>query len=223
MTNDLCVIFDMDGVILDTETTVTQCWVDAAKEIGLDPDVIRKASLDAIGMNEKTTRELFDARFRDVDFYTFDHTREVERVYFERAAKDGIPTKPGAKELLEWLHISGASVGLATSTRKSNATKELEAVSLLSYFHEMVCGDMIRVGKPDPEIYLLCAKKLGRNPSNVYAIEDSYNGIKSAHAAGMRVIMVPDCLPPTKETDAMCIATLPSLYEVKEFLLKKIL
>lgn len=208
----------MDGVLLDTESTVTECWVKAALDLGLDDNLIRKASIAAIGMNLPRTKELFCEMFCDTPSFDFDKVREVERAHFIDMAKTGIPVKKGAKELLSFLKENNAIIGLASSTYLENVTNELKAVGLFDYFDELVCGDMVKNGKPDPEIYLSCAKKLGIDIKDTYVIEDSYNGIKSAHSAGARVIMVPDCLPPTDETDKMCIATLPSLNEVIDYL-----
>lgn len=215
----LSVIFDMDGVILDTETTVTKCWIAAAIQLGMDVEAVKQASLDVIGKNQASIIELYDSRFSSVEGYSFDKLFKIERTFFEAEARRGIPVKEGARELLQWLKDQNATVGLASSSALKNVTEELEAVGLLDYFQELICGDMVSNGKPDPEIYLKCASKLGVEPSDTFVFEDSYNGIKSAHTAGMRTIMVPDCLPPTEETDKMVIATIKSLSVAKEFII----
>ena len=107
---------------------------------------------------------------------------------------------------------------VASSTRRELVTRELKEGGLLSYFDEIVCGDMVKRSKPEPDIYLEACRRLQERSEDCYAIEDSYNGIRSAKRAGMHPIMVPDQAAPTEEMEELADCILTSLYEVQQYI-----
>ena len=140
------------------------------------------------------------------------------RAYFLEAIEDGIPLKPGIREILEYLHGNGFKVGLASSTRRAVVLDELEKSELTDYFDVIIGGDLLKKSKPEPDIYLMACHELAVDPKNAYAIEDSYNGIRAAYAAGMKPIMVPDLMPPTKEMEEKSVVICKDLLEAMKFI-----
>ena len=131
--------------------------------------------------------------------------------------ENGMPVKTGTRELLTWLRENLWKVGLATSTRKVSVMHHLEMTGLTEMFDEIVTGDMVEKGKPDPEIYLTACEKLGTRPEETYAVEDSRNGLVSAHSAGMMAILVPDTTVPTEEMLSIAYRKEESLLDVMEY------
>lgn len=210
------VIFDMDGVIFDSERAYIAAYKKLAPKYGLnDFEVIHKACMDSIGANRQKTKEIF---FSYVG-HEFDYLAYREDVQVELNKNDYI-IKPGVFEIFDWLKEIGAKIALASSTREVSVRKSLGKADLVKYFDQIVCGDMVSHSKPHPEIFLKAAEKLGVEPENCYVIEDSFNGIRAAHAAGMHPIMVPDILQPDEEIRGLAEVVLPSLFEVKEYLSK---
>lgn len=125
---------------------------------------------------------------------------------------------PGAESLLRWLKESGWILGLASSTRSATVMKHLEQAGFSEYFSTVVTGDMVENSKPQPDIYLLACRELGVRPEEAYAIEDSPNGIRSAHAAGMRPLMVPDMIAPDEEMMRLSFRIFDDLTQVLEYL-----
>ena len=123
-------------------------------------------------------------------------------------------------EILDFLKSQGKTIALASSTRKETVTKELQWAGLLDYFDLLVCGDMIKNSKPAPDIFLQACEKLGITTDEAYVIEDSYNGIRAAHNASIRSIMVPDMLKPDAEMEEKAEMILPSLLDVIEYLMQ---
>ena len=130
-----------------------------------------------------------------------------------------MPLKPGARELLHHLREENWGIGLASSTRRVLVQSQLEGVGLWHYFDQVVTGDQLERSKPAPDIYLMACRALGVAPEAAWAVEDSYNGIRSSAAAGMRPIMVPDLLPPTPEMRQLSHIILPDLTAVEDYLL----
>ena len=147
---------------------------------------------------------------------------EIDSVVKGLVEKSGMPIKNGAVEILEYLKSIGFTVGLASSTKYDKIIAHLEGAGLKKYFSVIMGGDMISHSKPDPEIYLKACERLGVNPKNAVAIEDSQNGIRSAFGAGMMPLMVPDLIEPTDEILAMTYGKFENLFEVMEFLKENI-
>lgn len=217
------VIFDMDGVIVDTERVYRSGHLHAAKLLGLPEEMMREASERVAGVTAELERQIMEKIFASFPQYDYEEAFHICREYFNNAVEAGeIELKPGAEQILRTLKDKGVPVGLASSSSRELIEKVLERHDVLRYFDVAVSGDMVRRGKPDPEIFLLCAAKLGISREDyckTFVIEDSYNGIRAAYAAGMRAVMVPDLLPPTEEMYAKA-TVLPSLAEVEKRLLE---
>lgn len=211
------VIFDMDGVIFDSERAYIAAYKKLAPKYGLnDFEVIHRACMDSIGANRQKTKEIFFAYVG----HEFDYLAYREDVQAELNKNDYV-IKPGVYEIFDWLREIGAKIALASSTREVSVRKSLGKADLVKYFDQIVCGDMVSHSKPHPEIFLKAAEKLQVAPETCYVIEDSFNGIRAAHAAGMHPIMVPDILQPDEEIRGLAEVILPSLFEVKEYLEKQ--
>ena len=212
------VIFDMDGVIFDSETLVFQCWNVVAEKYGIKN--VEEVCIQCLGMNAIEARERF-LNYYGRDFPYDEYKREMAELFHKRAAEGGLELKPGVEELLTFLKEHHYKTAVASSTRKAVVETQLTAAGIIHYFDRIVCGDMVEKSKPEPDIYLTAAKKIGIDPSRCYAIEDSYNGIRSAHSAGMDVIMVPDMLPANREMEEICCNILDSLSQVVTLLQDK--
>ena len=208
------VVFDMDGVIFDSESLVIRMWERVAKEHGVDGVV--EVCRQCFGTNAEATKRIFLDHYGE-DFPYDEYKAEMSALFHQEAAGGKLPQKPGVRELLEYLKKNGVAVGLASSTREAVVRKELEEGGFLPYFDVLVCGDMVSRSKPFPDIYLEACARLGFAPVDCCAIEDSYNGIRAAKAAGMRPIMVPDLAEPTEEMREKAECILPSLLEVEKY------
>lgn len=209
------VIFDMDGVIFDSEQLVIKCWKVVADKYGIRDieDTCRKC----LGLNKDATRELMLGVY-GADFPYDEYKAEMSALFHEQAAGGRLPMKPGVVELLQALRKNGRKLALASSTRKAVVEQELREAGILSYFDRVVCGDMVSRSKPEPDIYLEACRQLHVLPEQAYAIEDSYNGIRSAYVAGLHPIMVPDLAPVTEEMQELSDVILDSLTEVEKYL-----
>lgn len=209
------VIFDMDGVLIDSERLLLACWTEVAGKHHLHG--IREAVLATTGVTRKETEQYFFDRFgRDFPYRQL--RAEVSGLFHAAAARGQLTVKPGAHEILSALEKAGVRLALASSTRRKTVEQELAEAGLLPFFEKLICGDMIRRSKPAPDIYLAASEALDIHPDRAYAIEDSYNGIRSCSAAGMHPIMVPDLLQPDEEIAALTEFIAPSLAEAQHYL-----
>lgn len=209
------VVFDMDGVIFDSERLVLECWKEIAQEKGMTnmDEVFRKC----IGTNMVKTKEIL-LEYYGEDFL-FDAFRKEASILFHSRYDNGrLPMKTGIKELLIYLKEQGVKIGLASSTRYEVVRQELQDAGILSYFKSLTCGDMVKQSKPEPEIFLKACESLSVKPEEAIAIEDSFNGIRSAYRAGMLAIMVPDMIAPNEEMKQLAGKIFNDLLEVKEWL-----
>ena len=205
------VIFDMDGVIFDSERAYIDAYQKLAQKYGLGD--VEQACIDSIGVTRELTRQIFFAYVG----HEFDYDKYREEIQVELEKKP-FELKPGVYEIFDWLKENDACVALASSTRQTHVFPMLDGADLKKYFDAIVCGDMVSHSKPHPEIFLTAAERLGAKPEDCYVIEDSYNGIRAAHAAGMHPIMVPDIIQPDEEIKGLAEVVLPSLNEVQEYL-----
>lgn len=213
------VVFDMDGVIFDSEQLVIDCWMQIADQYGYDREGVRECCLKSLGTTTAATGAIFRERFGE-DFPFFDRQKDLSRIFHEQADGGKLPQKEGIRELLEALKKAGLKLAVASSTRKAVVEQELRDGGLRDFFDEVIGGDMLKRSKPAPDIYLMACEAIGVDPAEAYAVEDSYNGIRSAKAAGMRPLMVPDLAPPTEEMHKLSEAVLPSRDAVREYLRK---
>jgi HAD superfamily hydrolase (TIGR01509 family) len=212
------VIFDMDGIIFDSERVTMNCWLELASKYGIKN--IEQPYLACIGTNMAKTKEIMLAAYGD-DFPYDTYAKEASRMYHDKYDGGRLPMKKGVVELLKYLKKAGKKIALASSTRSETVIAQLKDADILDFFDAVLCGDMVERSKPAPDIFLRACQKLGTQPERTYGIEDSYNGIKALHAGKLRPIMVPDLLPCNEEMQEMTEAVLDSLLNVMEYLEKK--
>ena len=216
------VIFDMDGVIVDSEAVYTAGYLHAAEQYDLPVEDMRAAIGRATGVTDKMERAIMIGTFGHLPQFSMDKTYKACRDYFNNIVETGqMKLKPGAAEILRFLNDNKIPTGLASSSPRAVIEKVLKPHGVLQYFDAIVSGDMVERGKPDPEIFLKCAAQLGvpeSKYSEIFVIEDSHNGIRAARAAGMKPIMVPDLLPATDEMRRLSAAVLASLTDVIEWM-----
>ncbi|MBR5641444.1 MAG: HAD family phosphatase [Firmicutes bacterium] len=215
-------IFDMDGLLLDTERLIVDAWDKLAQEEGLDRGQIRRTCIACIGINlqavEQVVREMLGE-----DFPYWTYRAEIHRRITEELKGGPMPVKKGAFELLEYLKRTGMPAVVASSSPKAVVEVELKDAGLLPYFENISGGEDAARSKPAPDLFLKAAASIDVPPENCLVLEDSYNGIRAAHAAGMMSVMVPDLLPPTEEMAQLYTALAPDLGAVAEMLLETFL
>ena len=208
------VVFDMDGVLFDTERLCQDSWIEVANRRGLpDMEIIFPK---CIGRNANDSRQIvLEAYGADFDYEVF--RREASDWFWKYLEENGLPVKEGVRELLNWLKEQGWRIGLASSTRRSSVISHLEQAGIKDFFEEIITGDMVEHSKPLPDIYLLACRKLMVDPAETYAIEDSPNGIRSAYRAGMKPIMVPDLLSPDGAMEQLSTCIFSGLLDVLDY------
>ncbi len=205
------VVFDMDGVIFDSERATMECWIELADKYGVSD--IRETYLACTGTNNARTKEIVLEAFGR-DFPYDEYAGEASLLYHSRYDGGRLPMKSGVFEILDHLKQKGKKIALASSTRRETVVNQLRDAGILEYFHEVVTGDMVTKSKPEPDIFLLACEKIGVAPERAFAIEDSYNGIRAAFRGGLRPIMVPDLLPADAEMRETAEAVLENLEAV---------
>ena len=191
------VIFDMDGVLIDTERHLFDCWQQAAKEYGY-----RLTKEQLLGIRSLAA-EFAIPHFRELMGEQFDYNairnrrKELMSAYI---AEHGIDKKPCVDELLDYLHANGYKTAVATATDPERAKQYLSSIGIYEKFDKVVCATTVAHGKPMPDVYLYVCEQIGEQPEHCLAIEDSDNGALSAHRAGCPVVMVPDLAGPLPET-----------------------
>ena len=203
------VIFDMDGVISDSEAVYLAGYLHAASLYGLPEKDMREAVVKATGVTDENERRIMTETFRYLPQFDLEKTYRACREYFADVVESGrMDLKPGAAQILRCLRERGVPVGLASSSPRRMIEKVLGPHRVMQYFDTIVSGDVVERGKPDPEIFLRCAAQMGIPESKyteICVIEDSYNG-------------VPDQLPPTQEMREKAAVILPSLFDVMEWI-----
>jgi HAD superfamily hydrolase (TIGR01509 family) len=203
------VVFDMDGLMLDSERLVRTLWQEVMARRGYALTDAIHATL--IGRREPESDALLRAHF-GAEFPLAEIRSEVQQSWYRRVHEHGIPRKPGLDPLLDFLEAGGIPKAIATSTARTQALICLG--TLFGRFHATVCGDEVHEGKPAPDIYLRAAERLEVSPGDCLALEDSIAGVTAAERAGMTVIMVPDLIPPPEHVRHVS----PSLVEVVAWL-----
>lgn len=207
------VVFDVDGVLFDTERLGWSNWQAVGQEMGWPQAGDRY--LDVVGQNRADIRrkltEFFGPQFPVQEFMLTCSQRGQERI-----EREGVPLKSGVREILSALQKAGIPLALATSTGADRTQRRLELTGLGPFFRSVITGDLVEHSKPHPEIYEIACRSLGTDPARTLAVEDSRNGILSAHAAGMAVAMVPDLIPPTPELEALLWGRFDNLSQLQE-------
>lgn len=200
-------LFDMDGLLFDTERIGRDGWHAAARTLGIAiPETVIAAMR---GTGTDTCRALFNAAIPG-DHYDEAHALRL-RYADEVIRRDGLPVKPGVPQLLDWLGARGIPAVLATSTRRQTALDYLAMAGVADRFAAAVFGPEVARPKPAPDIFLAAAAAVQADPAACVVLEDSPNGLKAARAAGCRAIVVPDLTPaPPREADLWdaCVPTL---------------
>ena len=193
-------IFDMDGLLLDSERIALKTFLAACESAGFVPQ--SSVYLNCIGCNAEKSREILLNGYGP-NFPYEEVMSHWDKNYAEQAFLKKVPLKPGVNNLLASIAAHGLPMAVATSTALDKATLKLKNAHILHYFKFIVAGDQVRQSKPHPEIYLKAAEKLEIRPEHCLALEDSDNGVKAAFAAGMTVFQVPDLVAPADEVKAL--------------------
>lgn len=209
------VIFDMDGVLIDSERISFQCFQEVFKEYNYKID--EKFYLKVIGRNVKSIKEIMEEEY-GADFPFDIIYRKKADLAHEITDKNGVIVKPGVHELLDYLNEENYKIAVASSTRKERVLQLLEEAKIKDKVNYIIGGDQVENSKPNPEIFLKAAKGLEVKPENCLVIEDSDAGITAAHAAKMVGIHVPDMKSLEEDTKALAYKICESLFEVKEYL-----
>jgi len=211
------VVFDMDGVIFDSEKLYRRHWKITGKEYGIDDDEMNELCNLIAGATKNHNERLMKTHFgEDFDYETF--RRKTMTRMDEDISRNGLDLKPGVLELFQYLKENGYKIGLATSTQQERAQSNLKNAGILDVFDKIVYGGSVPNGKPAPDIYLKACEELGVKPSEAIGIEDSINGVKSSSSAGLYTIMVVDLIEPTEEIRLLAQQIYNSLFDVIDFL-----
>lgn len=205
------VLFDMDGLVLDTEKLYTRFWQEAACACGYP--MTKEQALGMRSLNRGAGLAKMQSYFGPEVDYDFIRQKRIE-LMDAFVEKEGVTLKPGIHELLAFLKGRGIKTAIATSSPIERTVLYLTSVGLQDSFDELVSGYMVEKGKPEPDIYLYAAKKLGAEPCNCMVLEDSPAGILAAHRAGCVPVMIPDQDEPDEETMKLLYAKADSLTAV---------
>lgn len=214
------VVFDMDGVIFDSEKVYRKHWMITGAEYKIKEGLMKSLCNQMAGATRERNEKLMKSHFgEDFDYNLF---REKTMNRMDRdILENGLELKPGVTELFRYLKEHNIKIGLATSTQRERAEHNLKNAGILENFDDIVYGGIVANGKPAPDIYLKACENLGVNPDEAIGIEDSINGVKSSAAAGLYTIMVVDLIEPTEEIKPLADQIYDSLFEVIDFLEKE--
>lgn len=205
------IVFDMDGLLFDSERIVQRSWEEAGNQLGLEH--MGETIYHTLGMNLAGRNHYFRNTIAK-DFPCEEFAKQARIWFYKIVNEEGLPMKNGARKLLEYGKVNGYRMAIATSSRKEYALKNLKAAKIYDFFDAGVFGDMVQHAKPDPEIYLKACDSIGAYPANCIALEDAPAGIRAAYAAGMKPIMIPDLVAPTPEIEALLYETCDTLLGV---------
>ena len=217
------IIFDMDGVLIDSERQSNEGWLWAAEQLGVDMPMWLIDSFK--GAPAELCCKFFDDYYKGaIDYWEAKELR-TQHVYKIRET-EGIPVKKGVKDIFEYIRNNGLKSAVATSTRRESAEKTLHEIGVWDYLDAVVYGDEVEHGKPEPDIFLRAAKAIGISPSEAVVVEDSINGIKAGYAADMRVVHIPDTIAiddDIRKLTYMVCADLNGLIDVVESINKPVI
>ncbi|WP_314402936.1 HAD family hydrolase [Stenotrophomonas rhizophila] len=208
------VIFDMDGLMIDSERVSVACWAQAAHELALP--LADDFWLRFVGLGDRDCERLL---LQHIDAGQVPALFARCHDLYEARTQEGLPLRPGILDLLQLLHDHGIARAVATSTRQPRASRKLAAAGLLPFFEVVVTSSDVAHPKPAPDIYLLAAQKLGKDPARCLALEDSPAGIRAAVGAGMTAIQVPDLVHPDDDLRALGHRIVDSLADAHTLLL----
>ena len=211
------VLFDMDGVIFDTERVYLDHWIKIFEKYGYE--MKKEIYVSVMGRGRDNVMKTF--------LKIYGENLPIEEMYKEKdkllvqAIEDGqVPMKPGAKEILNFLKENNFKIALATSAKRDRMMMQLKMGKIENEFDAIVCGDDITNSKPDPEIFLKAAQKLSVNPENCVVVEDSPSGIKAAYGAQMMGLHVEDLKEADEEMLKHCHKSFKNLFKIKDYLIE---
>ena len=211
------VIFDMDGLILDTEKLLVKYWIQAANEAGFP--MKREHALNIRSLARKFAIPYLQGIFGEEFDYVKIRSRRME-LMTEHLKTNRLETKAGLLELLDFLRENHIPAAIATATDYQRTEAYLTEVGVFDRFDRIVCATMVESGKPKPDIYIYAAQQLGFSPSECMALEDSPNGVRSASSAGCVTVMVPDLTQPDEELNRLIFAKADNLADVPDIIKK---
>ncbi|MFZ2361205.1 MAG: HAD family phosphatase [Anaerolineae bacterium] len=212
------VLFDMDGLMFDTERLILRAWQRAMADFGYAGS--EEVFLASVGTTVESTNRLLRAAYGP-DFALEATNERTGEYIWQEVDAHGPPLKPGLLALLDYLEAIGIPKAVASSSERATIDRLLAAAGLAQRFAASAAGDEVARGKPAPDIFLLAAQRLGVEPARCLVLEDSNPGAQAAHAAGMAVIVVPDLTPPSAEAAALAAAILPDLHAVQTWLAQR--
>lgn len=210
-------VFDMDGTLLDTERQYIDGYIELAKEWGLD--LPPELPYECMGLPREKVRQKY-AEYYGEDFEFENFRNEMMERLHKVWESDGIPVKPGVKELLEYCREMKIPCAVATSTSRESAVPMLKKTGLFDYFASVVCGDEIKNGKPNPDIFLEGARRIGVPPEKCGGAEDSRSGICAVHRANMTAFFMIDVLQPDAEIEETADYICTDMYKVLDIVEK---
>lgn len=204
-------IFDMDGLLFDTERIFRDSWTAMAQRFGQVPDPRFPAAV--AGTSGEGMRDVIRRYYPAVDPYAFQsgciaHAAELLR--------QDLPEKPGIRQILAFFQSQGTRLAVASSSGREMILDNLRRAGIDACFDAVVSGDQVSRGKPEPDIFLLAARQLDCPPEDCYVFEDGINGARAGIAAGCATVMIPDLFPPTEDLRTGCAGIFSSLLEAKE-------
>ena len=205
-------IFDMDGTLFDTESFYKQAWLEVIEEFGEEKNYDFPTAISGTNLGAESLQVI-------KNFYpNIDATAYLKRVLEEvrKVSEKNLRLMAGVEEILNFFQAENVSMAVASSAPVAVIEKNLTRTNLRGYFKVLVGGDLVKSGKPAPDIFLLATKKLNLAPENCYVFEDSFNGIRAASASGCTAIMIPDQVQPTEEIKKLCAAVFQNLNEARQ-------
>lgn len=209
------VIFDMDGVIFDTERVYLEIWKSVFEKYGYK--MTKELYITVMGTGRKNVIKTFLENFGD-DLPIEKMYEEKDNQLFYIIENQGIPLKKGVKELFSMLKEKNYKIALATSAKRDRVEKQIKDKWLKESFDAIVCGDDVEKGKPSPDIFLKAAKEIDVEPENCFVVEDSPAGIRAAFSGGMKGIHVEDLKVADEDILKYCQKSFKDLQEVKKYL-----
>ena len=209
------IIFDMDGLMIDSERVTFECYQERLKDMNLTMDEEFYKTL--LG---KPIKGIYQ-RFYDVygnDFPIENVIQDVHQLMAERFETEGVPVKKGLVELLHYLKDNNYKTIVATSSNRDRVDKILAQAKITEFFDDSICGDEVTKGKPNPEVFLKSCQKLGVNVDEAIVLEDSEAGIQASYDANIKVICIPDMKYPEKQYEDKTFKILKDLTEVTAYL-----
>ena len=207
------VVFDMDGLLVDTETVIYRAMQRASEGIGELPfSTFQKM----VGLQDAASDQIVVDHFGEG--FDLEAWSKLVTLHAHEELAAGVALKAGVVEIVDFLGQSGLPCAIATSSSLASVERNLRPHSLVDRFQALITRDVQTRGKPHPEPFLKAAEALGVAPGDCLALEDSYNGVRAASSAGMMTIMVPDMLDPTEEMQTLCVRIARDLHEVRELL-----